>query len=120
MIDQEQQRDHAEEAYHSPCPDCGGPQYDGEHADDCPRLTPAGGLTMAPVLYAVRITGHGADALTIHARHEDAVAAFRRQATALYVDRFGYAPEFTDAVDARDRLLAEGWAGRIEPVTVEL
>jgi hypothetical protein len=39
--DQSQQIDHAERAYFTPCPDCGGPQYDDVHADDCPRLAAA-------------------------------------------------------------------------------
>lgn len=40
-MDQQQQIDHDEHAALSPCPDCGGPAYDGEHAPDCPRLQTA-------------------------------------------------------------------------------
>lgn len=39
-FDPDQDVDHAEHAAFQPCRDCGGPQYDGEHAEDCPRLRP--------------------------------------------------------------------------------
>jgi hypothetical protein len=36
-VDQLQQIDHAEHNYYRPCGDCGGPQWEDEHTEDCPQ-----------------------------------------------------------------------------------
>ena len=76
---------------------------------------------MNPTVIAVRITGHGADRLTLHTTQEQADAALVAAYVVLWGNRFAYRPQLTPTpTDARELLEREGWTVRVEDLPVEL
>lgn len=93
---------------------------------------------MTPTVYAARITGLSADALTLHSSYEGAVSGLLTRGAMLYRGRFEYvprelAPKSPAALrdlppgsvshvlhSAMDRLQGGGWCARIEELPVEL
>lgn len=77
---------------------------------------------MTPTVFAVRITGHAEDRLTLHVSQRKAddavVAAFGE----LWQDRFAYRPQGQECTPtaAREMLEREGWTVRVDELPVEL
>lgn len=99
--------DHAERAAFQPCPDCGGPQYDDVHADDCPRELAARMAAVAAPTVAIDVSMTEEDA--------DSAADVLRMIAAQIADAFTsghdsrngnrYAYEVRTAGDPRDDVL---------------